>query len=188
MSGDDYRGDTYINLGTLYTQGVELGINSKISEKFNVSANVSLVSGKLKYRPHLIDTSQTQCNHVQIFGNGAFISDKSVETLGLTRRPNSANLSLTYKAVKNLELSANARHVGSRADVYYESTLGPYGALGTVAVEQYTLLDLSVRYLFFKGVSASLRVENVLDKKYYEINGFTTRGRGAYVTLRYTLL
>ena len=89
--------------------------------------------------------------------------------------------------IKQIGIRADVRHVGSRGDIYYESTLGPYGALGTVAVEQYTLLDLSLRATIYKGLSANLRVENVLDKKYYEINGFTTRGRGFYLTLRYTL-
>lgn len=184
---DDYRGDTYINLGTMTTQGVELGISSKVSEKLTVSANVSLVSGKLKYKPSDVDTSQTHGNHVQIYGNGAFITNKDVETLGLSRRPSTANLSLTYSPIKQVSIRSDVRYVGSRADVYYESTLGPYGALGTVAIEQYTLWDLSLRASIYKGLSANLRVENVLNKRYYEINGFTTRGRGFYLTLRYIL-
>ncbi len=186
-SRDDSRGDTYINLGTMISQGVELGISSKVSEKLIISANVSLVSGKIKYSPSDIDTSQTHGNHVQIFGNGAFISTKEVETLGLSRRPSAANLSLTYTPIKQFSIRSDVRYVGSRGDIYYESTLGPYGALGTVAVEQYTLFDLSVRATIYKGVSANLRVENVLNKKYYEINGFTTRGRGIYLTLHYSL-
>lgn len=184
---DEHRGDTYINLGTMYTQGVELGINSKIAEKWVIAANVSLVNGKLRYRPGDLDTTQTHGDHVQVYGNGAFITNKDVETLGLTRRPSTANLSLTYLPIKILALRADARYVGSRGDVYYVSSLGPYGALGTVSVEQYTLLDLSARVTIYKGVSAAIRVENVLDKKYHEINGFTTRGRGVYVTLRYSL-
>ncbi len=184
---DDSRGDTYINLGTMTTQGVELGINSVLSEKLIVSANISLVSGKIKYAPNDIDTSQTHGNQIQIFNNGAFVTNKNVETLGLSRRPSTANLSITYMPVKQLALRADVRHVGSRGDAYYEPTLGPYGALGTVAVEQYTLLDLSLRTNIFKGLTASLRVENVLDKKYHEINGYTTRGRGFYLTLRYSL-
>ncbi len=184
---DDYRGDTYINLGTMITEGVELSFNSIVSSKFAVSANISLVSGKLKYKPSDIDTAQTHSNYVQIFGNGAFINNKQVESLGLTRRPSTANLSLTYYPMKKVAVRADVRHVGSRADVYYESTLGPNGALGTVAVEQYTLLDISLRAAICEGFSANLRVENIFDKKYYEINGFSTRGRGFYLTLRYTL-
>jgi vitamin B12 transporter len=184
---DDYRGDTYINIGKMTTQGVEFGFSSKVSEQLSVSANVILVNGKLHYSPSDIDTSQTHGDHVQIFGNGAFISNKEVETLGLSRRPSTANISITYMPIKKIALRADVRYVGSRGDVYYESSLGPYGALGTVSVEQYTLFDLSLRTAIYKGFSANLSVSNLLDKKYYEINGFTTRGRGVYLTLHYTL-
>ena len=169
------------------TQGIELGFNSKISEKISVTANVSFISGKLNYRPIDIDSFQTQNNYVQVYSNGAFVYNKNIETLGLTRRPNTANISVTYSPTKKIAILVDARHVGSRGDVYYESSLGPYGALGTVSVEQYTLLNLSLRANIYKGLSASLRVENLLDKKYYEINGFTTRGRGFYLTVRYSL-
>jgi vitamin B12 transporter len=182
---DDYRGDTYINASTMTTEGVELGINSKIAEKFFVSANISLTSGKLKYKPENIDTAQTGGNHVQIFNSGAFLN-KNVEVLGLTRRPNTANLSLTYLPIKILSLRADVRYVGSRADVIYESKLGPYGALGTVAVKQYTLLDLSANVKIYKGLTAGVKVSNVFNEKYFEINGFTTRGRGVYANVRYS--
>jgi outer membrane cobalamin receptor len=89
--------------------------------------------------------------------------------------------------IKKLAITATMRHAGARADVFYDSTLGPYGALGTVSVDEYTLLDLSARANIYKGLSAMLRVENVFDEKYYEIKGYTTRGRGVYFTLRYML-
>ncbi len=183
---DNYRGDTYINLGTMITQGVELGLTTKLGEKFIVAGNLSLVSGKLIYHPEDIDTSQTGGNHVQLYSNGTFIN-KETETNGLTRRPNTGNVSVTYMPIKKLALTAVMRHVGARADVFYDSSLGPYGALGTVGVDQYTLLDLSARANIYKGLSAMLRVENVFNEKYYEIKGYTTRGRGVYFTLRYML-
>ncbi|MDF2438647.1 MAG: TonB-dependent receptor [Bacteroidota bacterium] len=183
---DDYRGDTYINAATMTTEGVELGFSSKINEKFFVSANLSLTSGKLSYNPDDIDTSHTGGNHVQVFSNGAFMTNKNVEVIGLTRRPSTANLSLTYLPIKILSLRADVRYVGSRADATYEPTLGPYGAQGTVSVRQYTLLDVSANVKIWKGLSAGARVSNVFDEKYYEINGFTTRGRGIYGNLKYT--
>lgn len=183
---DDYRGDRYINLGTMITQGIELGFNSKMGEKFIVGGNLSLVSGKLIYHPEDIDTAQTHGNHVQLYSNGAFIN-KEVETTGLTRRPNTANISLTYMPVKRIALRADMRHAGTRSDVYYDSSLGPFGALGTVNVEGYTLLDISLRAAIYKGFSALIKVENVFDEKYSEIKGYSTRGRATYLTLRYTL-
>jgi vitamin B12 transporter len=182
---DDYRGDTYINAATMTTEGIELGISSKIAEKLFVSANMSLTSGKLKYYPQDIDAAQTDGNHVQIFSNGAFMN-KEAEVIGLTRRPNTANISLTYLPIKILSLRADVRYAGSRGDVIYEPTLGPYGALGTVSVKPYTLLDLSANVKIYKGLTAGVRISNVFDEKYPEINGFTTRGRGIYGNVRYS--
>ncbi|MCE3278567.1 MAG: btuB 2 [Bacteroidetes bacterium] len=184
---DDYRGDTYINAASMTTEGVELGISSKISGKITVSANLSLTSGKLKYTKENIDTAQTGGNHVQIYSNGSFINDKDIEVLGLSRRPNTANISLTYRPITILMLRADVRYVGGRGDVVYDPALGPYGALGTVNVKQYTLLDLSANVKIWKGLSAGLRVANVLDEKYSEINGFRTRGRSFYLNVRYSL-
>jgi outer membrane cobalamin receptor len=84
-------------------------------------------------------------------------------------------------------LRADVRYVGGRGDVVYDPALGPYGALGTVNVKQYTLLDLSANVKIWKGLSAGLRVANVLDEKYSEINGFRTRGRSFYLNVRYSL-
>jgi vitamin B12 transporter len=77
--------------------------------------------------------------------------------------------------------------VGSRSDIYYDSKRGPFGALGTLPVEEYTLVDISQRLTLSDAFSINARVENVIDTKYSEINGFTTRGRGFYLNARYTL-
>lgn len=182
---DDFRGDTYINSGKMTTNGVELGFSSIVSEKVLVSGNFSLLSGKLEYNPSDIDTAQTGGNHVQVYNNGSFLN-KNVEVNGLSRRPSTANISITYMPIKILRLRADLRYVGSRGDVYYEAALGPYGALGTVSVAPYTLLDLSGSVKIYKGLSAGVRVANVLDAKYAEINGFTTRGRSYYGNIRYS--
>jgi vitamin B12 transporter len=181
---DDYRGDTYVNVGTLFTNGVEASVDSKLSEKFRIGACVSLVSGKLEYNSGGIDTSHTHGNHVQVYSSGIFLKSKDTEVLGLTRRPSTAHVSFTWMPLRPLMVRADVHYVGARPDVYYESGLGPFGALGTVPVGDYTLLDLTVKYNFTKNIGATVKAENLLDKKYYEINGFTTRGRGVYISLR----
>ena len=186
LSYQDYFGDTYINLGKQTNRGIEFSILSEISEKFIVSANISLVNGKLEYKPENIDTTHTHGNHIQLYSIGAFIN-KEVETIGLIRRPNTANISLTYIPVKKLTLRVDVRYVGARNDIYFNANLGPYGALGTIGVEDYSLLGFSVKYEIFKNLSAMLSVENILNTKYYEIWGYATRGRGIYGSIRYTL-
>jgi outer membrane cobalamin receptor len=48
------------------------------------------------------------------------------------------------------------------------------------------LFDLSARYDFTKNIWLGIKAQNILNTQYYEINGFTTRGRGIYVNLRVT--
>lgn len=67
-------------------------------------------------------------------------------------------------------------------DAYCDSKLGPCGALGTVQDADDTLVDLPERFRFGGYLSATARLENILDVKYSEINGFRTRGRGLYVS------
>ena len=185
LSHFDYLGDTYINLGKQTNRGIEFSIHSKISDKLIVSGNFSLVNGKLEYNPENIDIAHTQGNHIQLFSNGTFIS-KEVESIGLVRRPNTANINLTYMPIKKLALRVDVKYVGARNDIYYNASLGPYGALGTVGVEDYTLLDFFTKYEIKKGLSAMIRVENILNTKYYEIRGYATRGRGVYGGIRYS--
>ena len=185
LSYPDYFGDTYINLGKQTNRGLEFSIQSKISDKIIISGNFSLVSGKLEYSPDNVDNAHTDGNHIQLYSNGIFISEKT-ERIGLVRRPNTGNISLTYIPVKNLMLMADLRYVGTRNDVYYDSTLGPYGALGTIGLEDYALLDFRAKYNVIKGFTVMLHAENVFNTRYYEILGYSTRGRGLYACIGYS--
>jgi vitamin B12 transporter len=180
----DYKGDTYVNIGKQTNQGFEFGVNTKVSEKLFVSGNISLISGKLEYDPANIDPGHIQGSQVQLFNNGTFL-DKGAQNFGLVRRPSTANLSFTYKPLRKLSVRADLRYVGPRTDVYYNSSLGPDGAQSGKGMGDYTLVDLYINYKIIKGLSAGLRVENLFDEKYYEIYGYTTRGRSAYLNVRF---
>lgn len=182
----DYRGDRYLNVGTMINRGAEAYIRSQLNEKVSVEAQLTIVGGKLSYQLEEVDTAQTGGNHVQLYSNGSFIL-KDVESVGLVRRPSTARLQLNWMPVKPLRLQAAVRYVGARGDVFYNPFGGPFGSLATQAVEDYTLLDCAAHYTFKKYATALLRVENLLDKKYTEINGFTTRGRGIYLTFRFEM-
>lgn len=181
---NDFRGDTYLNLGTLLSRGFEAGVKIRLSGELQFSGSVSLVGGKLHYDPSSLDVRHTGGHHVQIYNNGAFMTG-SVESLGLTRRPDTFHGSLEYTPVSELMVRLDLRHAGSRMDVYYNSELGPYGALGSVAVEEYTLLDFGAKVRATSHLSLNLRIENVLNTRYSEIRGFSTRGRGIFVSAGY---
>lgn len=183
---DDSRGDTYINLGTMKTQGIEAAIEARISSDFSMTANVSIIDGKLEYKPENIDTKHTQGHHVQLYSNGAFINAATENDI-LVRRCNTANLAFLYYPTEELFFVMNIRYVGKRDDVFYDMSLGPWGALGMIEVSDFTLFDISGKYAFSENLSATLSVKNIFDRNYYELRGYSTRGRGVYFGLRYTL-
>ncbi|MFI5134866.1 MAG: TonB-dependent receptor plug domain-containing protein [Chitinophagales bacterium] len=183
FSRDDFRGDTYLNVGTLTSRGVEVSFNSSLNRHFAISGNVNLLSGKLAYDPAKIDTTHTEGNHIQLYSNGVFPVTE-VQTIGLTRRPITANFFFTYSPIQKLSLQLITRYIGPHTDIYYDSNLGPFGALNTVALEDYVLLDALADFEFSKSFSAAFKAENILNAKYTDLRGFTSRGRGFYLTLR----
>lgn len=184
----DFMGNTYLNVGKQINQGFEVSATVKLSDKVEVSGNVSLMSGILKYSQSTVDTGQTHEDQVQIYDGGAFLYGNKAQENGLLRRPGSlGNFTFTYHPIKNLAFAVRARYVGSRYDAQYDYTLGPNGALAFATVGDYTLLDAFVSYNYNKHLSAMFRCENIFNTKYSEILGYTTRGRGFYLNLRYSL-
>lgn len=182
----DYLGDTYLNLGTQTTHGIELGINAKLNKKLSFSLNMAILGGSLEYSPSSIDSLKTKGNHVQLYNNGAFLEGKDIKIIGFTRRPSTANISLQYQPSAKLGFSTNVSYTGAYNDVYYNSELGPFGALGNVALQDYTLLGFTARYKVTTSMNLFLRLDNIFDTKYSQINGFSTRGRGIYVCMKFT--
>lgn len=184
----DFMGNTYLNVGQQINEGFEVSASVRLSEKVEVSGNISLISGTLKYSQSTVDTDQTHGYQVQIYDGGAFLYGNKTQENGLLRRPGSlGNFAFTYHPIKKVALMLRARYVGSRYDAQYDYTLGPYGAVGFATVGDYTLLDAFISYNYDEHLSAMLRCENVFNTKYSEILGYTTRGRGFYLNLRYSL-
>lgn len=181
---NDYRGDTYLNIGRQTAMGVEAYFETNLSDKFYLSGNVSLINGKLEYDAMDIDAGQTNGHHVQLYSNGQFLRTE-IEVGELIRRPHTVNLSLTYKPKPYLSVRTDLKYAAERDDIYYDASLGPFGALATQPVGNYLLTDLSGQYAFKKHLTASLRIENIFNTQYQEILGYATRGRGLYLSIRY---
>ena len=185
---NDYKGDTYINLSQQSINGIEFSINSKLNEKLSVQGNFSFMTATSLYSIDNIDTSYTGGHHVQLFQSGNFITKDKSETIDLLRRPNSViNLFLIYKPLKKLTISYSSRFIGSRNDVYFDNAIPPYGALNRSLVAGYNISDLTFSYNFNNHFNVGLKIENIFDKDYFEIYGFSTRGRGLYCKLMYKL-
>jgi len=183
----DNLGYRYVNLGQEMTQGFEIGIFLKPIKNLSISGNVSLLTSTLKYNTSNVDTAQTHNAQVQIYDGGTFLGGSGQST-NLLRRPGTlANASITWKPLKRLAFNVKARYVGTRYDAQYDNNLGPYGAIGFANVSDYTLFDASVSYNFTENCSGMIRCENILNTTYYEILGYTTRGRSIYFNLRFSL-
>jgi vitamin B12 transporter len=182
---NDFRGDTYLNIGRQTTAGFELSFQARLSSQLSLSGNASLLRGTLRYQPADLSQEQTKGHHVQVYSNGAFLT-REVESTELVRRPRTLlHARIEYSPSQDGQLWFELRHAGERSDIYYDSQRGPYGALGTLPVEAYTVADLTGLYRVSREFSVHLRLENLFDTRYREINGFATRGRGVVVSLQY---
>ena len=183
----DYRGDTFINASEQQIKGVELSAKASITSRLNINGNISLTRSTLAFAPTDVDPSYTGNNHVQIYESGQFVTqEKEIE--GLTRRPSvNAFMSATFLATDQLRIKIDSRYVGARDDVYYSANLGPYGALDRSNISGYNVTNATVGYSISETLSTLLKVENIFNSDYQELNGYNTRGRGYFIKLQYQL-
>lgn len=80
-----------------------------------------------------------------------------------------ANAGFDYQVDAQWLIGVNYRTTQDRVDI------------GNSPLKDYELVDLRVRSEFSKSVSGFLRIENLLDKEYVEVNGYNTPGQAAYV-------
>ena len=177
-----YRGDIYLNLAEQRNTGAEAVLEWQILKNLTLTAALGYVQGKFRYEESDIDREKTGDSHIQLFSNGTFVQARR-DFEGLVRRPRlTTNVSLAYEPCKNAEVRLQAYTAGSRTDSVYDPALGPFGALNTIPVAGYALFDVSGFYRFAKGFFSGFRLENVLNKEFREIRGFTTRGRSIYLS------
>jgi vitamin B12 transporter len=80
-----------------------------------------------------------------------------------------ANIGLDYQVDDKWLIGVNYRTTQDRVDI------------GNLALADYELIDLRILSEFSKSISGFLRIENLLDKEYVEVNGYNTPGQAAYV-------
>jgi vitamin B12 transporter len=183
---DSLEGDTYLNIGIQTSSGIELTVKDRLSTRLFFESYISFITGSLTYNPSDINSSQTGGNTVQLFSNGAFLTNQ-VQSMELVRRPSTANASLTYLPIDRLVLKVDVKIVGARNDTYYDSNLGPYGALASIPLSSYTVMDFSQRFIVNNDLFINGKIENVFNVQYSEILGYTSRGRGFYLSVNYRI-
>lgn len=182
----DFRGNTYLNVTEQENTGLEINVELLMLDNLSMYGNILLIDGTLSFEPEDIDENVTQGNTVQLFTGGNFVTNEQ-STSELVRRPNTYNAGIDYTPIRKLNLNTNVRVVDSRNDISFDNSLGPFGALAKQPVDRYTLVDASADYQINSAFSVLVEVENILDEQYQEIQGFRTKGRSFYTTIRFNI-
>jgi len=99
--------------------------------------------------------------------------ENGVNTYGLLRRPKqSFGLTAAVQATSKLYVSANFRSYGQRGDVTFDSNFNKIN----LSLPAYQLLDGYIQYGINGRVRIFANVNNILDKHYQEIYGYSTMG------------
>lgn len=105
-------------------------------------------------------------------------SQNRVNDTDLLRRPkHQFNLANFYQYSREGNVGMNIRYSGKSRDADHFTGV-------TVDKKSYTLVDLMANYDVTPNVTAYGRLENLLDKRYEQIDGFGNAGRGLYVGAR----
>ncbi|MGB5419156.1 TonB-dependent receptor domain-containing protein [Algibacter sp.] len=92
-----------------------------------------------------------------------------------------ANASLGYDICKNSFVSLNYQFVGSRTDINFST-------YANEARSSYSLVDLYFSHKLIKNkLKLFANVTNVFNEDYFEILGYTTRGRNVSLGLNLNL-
>ncbi|HNQ61139.1 MAG TPA: TonB-dependent receptor [Bacteroidia bacterium] len=187
FSRDDYRGDRYLNAGSGNTYGMELNLRYMLTKKLSVAAGLSVIQGELNYTISPEEKKALNNTHVQLYNNGVFLTSRTRNEPGLIRRPNTFKGEIIYSPLDKFKIRSVVRYVDIREDVFYDTQIKPQGALNTVSVDEYFLVDLLFTYKLGQHLSLSAFLDNISNEKYSEIRGFSTRGRGLYFKITYQL-
>ena len=143
-----------INSGKSYRLGIELGALAKISEKLNISGNLTLSQNKN------VDFKIEDNSSVNNLGNTSISFSPNVIANGI----------IQYKPIKNLQLNINNQYIGKQ---YLDNT-----ETKELQLKDYFLTDFNAQYEFKiakQEISLQFLLNNIFDKKYVN-NGFVYYG------------
>ncbi|GAB3887700.1 TonB-dependent receptor plug domain-containing protein [Spirosoma agri] len=152
----------YINFDRQHDHGVELEAQAEVN-KLTFTGNVLFLTGAVKTNTAGRDTTYNN----------------------LFRRPKTQlNLSVGYRVVPTLFVSATLRSIGDRTDRFFNNETF---RTDNVTLAAYTTIDLYVEGKITPQLRLYADVRNLFDQTYYDIYGYNTRRRNATVGLRFTL-
>ncbi|MFM7216483.1 MAG: TonB-dependent receptor plug domain-containing protein, partial [Bacteroidota bacterium] len=179
---DDYRGATYANIGNQTSYGMEFDFMRRFGSRWKAELSGCLVDGYLDYDGQDESTGRLAGLHVQLLSNGAFL-DAPKRIDALVRRPGNMRAALHFLAGKNITIRWQTRYTGGRSDIYYDDSIRPMGALGSVPLKGYSLTDLSAVWTPSPRFKFQFEIDNLFNTAYQEIQGFASRKRGVLIGL-----
>ncbi len=161
-------GPNYYNVAKARSRGMELEARVDGS-RVNVTGNYTFLATRVE------DSGFDE-------GSGATF----VEGEALIRRPKHMwSATVAARPAQRIDLSGTVRRTGERGDRDFSTW-----PAGPVVLPSYTVVNLSVNLDVIAtgdgnaGMTLTLRAENLLDERYYEVFGFRAPGRGVYVGAR----
>ncbi|WP_419769721.1 MAG: TonB-dependent receptor plug domain-containing protein [Candidatus Marinarcus sp.] len=136
------------------------------------------VTGESNFEGVEVEYSKEVISNVLLGLNYTRLRAQNADDQYLARRPNQTlKTSLDYYGLARFNFNVNAEYVGKRYD----------GANKTGAqTGKYTVWNAVVNYEINNNLSAYVKLDNITDKYYQTVDGYTTAPRSAYVGLKAT--
>jgi len=116
-------------------------------------------------------------NTVNLRGSATILDTKQNGAEEIRRPEFIASATATVRPIEALSLTASIDHNGSQLDT-------DFATFTTVKLDAFTLVGLNASYDMNDIITLTLRGDNLLDKKYEEVVGYASQGRGIYAGLR----
>lgn len=147
--------------------------NSNTYQYFNMDEDVTLKGIEVAYKNEILDDLLLNLSYT-------YTSAKDGNDMRLQRRAkNSVKFGFDYYGIKDFHFNVNGEYVGDRLQYDF----GTYNI--SAQTGNYTLWNSVINYDFSNDVSIYLKLDNILDKNYQTVDGYSTARRSAYLGLNY---
>ncbi|MET1259745.1 TonB-dependent receptor [Flagellimonas sp. DF-77] len=167
--GFEYRPSTKLRLSALYFDRKEENfIAFEVVDPDTFEFQYRNVENVINVNGFEVELAAQLAPELQWVANYTFTESSDLELLRVPK--NKVNSRLDFTLSKKWMASLNFQHNAGRQDI-------DFGISENVNFDAFNLFGLYTSYQFNAQVRAFLNVENLFNEEYFEIAGFTTRGR-----------
>lgn len=203
FNGSNFRGNP--DLKPEHTLGWDIGVEKSLFDD-RLSLDVTYFNNR--YRDKIVTVPDADIPNGKTLGNAQGITrTQGVEIAATLKLLDGLTAGATYtytsaNMADNKDLLRVPRHSGSAnvAYTFYEDRARLFGeavfngkmedvafiggASSRVNLSSYTVVNIGGSYKFTDKLEGFARIENLFDKKYQEVYGYNTPGRGAFAGLK----